>query len=177
MHADRLERKVDRASGVYFPNRLHTVRISLKKLRYLAEIAERTQAWQPAHLVRDAKRLQNTLGVMHDMDVLLEYVDRLDGDEWRSAAANFRSLLNAELAERHREYLAHRERLRGMATACRRFARSDASHHQWRGSTRLAAALMIPAGVLWLRQRSEPAAPDLGRASVSTDLQAQAELV
>ena len=149
IHADRLERKVERASGVYFPNRLHKVRISLKKLRYLVEIAEQTRAWQPAHLVRDAKRLQDALGMMHDMHVLLHYLDRLRADEWRPAKATLRSLLSAEIAERHRDYLAHRDRLFAMAAASRRFAHGE-HPHQWRGSAGLAAALLVPAGVMWL---------------------------
>ena len=157
MHADRLERKVDRASGVYFPNRLHRVRISLKKLRYLVEIAEQTHAWQPAHLVRDAKRLQDALGAMHDMHVLLDYIDRLSADEWRSAAATLKSLLSAEIAERHRDYLAHRDRLVAMAAASRRFARGE-QPHQWRGSAGLAAALLVPAGVMWLGRHGDGAA-------------------
>ena len=155
-HADCLERKVNRASGVYFPNRLHKVRISLKKLRYLVEIAEQTRAWQPAHLVRDAKRLQDVLGVMHDMHVLLDYIDRLSADEWRSAAATFGSQLRAEIAERHRDYLTHRDRLLAMAAACRRFAHGE-QPHQWRGPASVGAALLVPAGVMWLGRHGDGA--------------------
>ena len=178
LRADRLERKVDRASGIYFPNRLHKVRIALKKLRYLAEIAEQTQAWQPARLVRDAKRMQDTLGVMHDMDVLLDYIDRLSDEEWRPAAATFRSLLSAEIAERHRDYLARRDRLLAMAAACRRFARGEAQANQWRNSVGVAVALLVPAGVMWLGRPSDAtAATDNGRPPAGVDVEADRSLV
>jgi CHAD domain-containing protein len=177
MRANRLERKVDRAGGVYFPNRVHKVRIALKKLRYLAEIAEQASVWHPPRLVRDAKRLQDALGVMHDIHVLLDYVDRVSGDEWRQPAVTFRSLAAADLAERHRDYLGHRDRLRAMAAACRHFARGEQAH-QWRGPAGLAAALLVPAGVMWLGRRGDAAAStDNGRHPIAGALDGERGLV
>jgi CHAD domain-containing protein len=147
--AKRLERAIDRAGGVYFPNRLHKVRIALKKLRYLAEIAEGAQVWQPAHLVRDAKRLQDALGTMHDMQVLQHFVADL-ADEWRPQVRTFKALSSADIDERHRAYLARRHRLHAMIAASRRFARGSGHASARRTTAGLATALLLPAGVLWL---------------------------
>jgi CHAD domain-containing protein len=114
--ASRLSSAVERASGVYLPNRLHKVRIHLKKLRYLVEIAERSEIWRPAHWRRDARKLQEMLGEIHDRQVLLERLEpAADG-------SRLHMTLRADIAQRHRRYLERRERLRAMVDACQRFA-------------------------------------------------------
>ena len=137
------------ASGVYMPNRLHRVRIHLKKLRYLAEIAVDTGIWRPAHLRRDAARVQDVLGEIHDRQVLLERLAAVDTDPLLMAT------LRAEIAHRHRSYLAQRERLTAMAEACRRFG-EHLRATRGRLLSRTVAALLIPAGVALLAAPSHP---------------------
>jgi len=137
------------ASGVYMPNRLHRVRIHLKKLRYLAEIAADTGIWRPAHLRRDAGRVQDLLGEMHDRQVLLERLDSTDADPLLLAT------LRAEIAHQHRSYLTQRDRLIAMVEACRRFGEHQRTKRV-RLLSRTAAALLIPAGVALLAAPSHP---------------------
>ncbi len=141
--ATKLGNAVVHGSGVYMPNRLHRVRIHLKKLRYLAEIAIDTGVWRPAHLRRDAARVQDLLGEMHDRQVLLERLDATDTDPLLLAT------LRADLAHRHRSYLAQRDRLLAIVEACRRFA-AHPRGRRVRILSRAAAALLIPAGVALL---------------------------
>ena len=93
--AGRLERAIEHASGVYLPNRLHRVRIHLKKLRYVTEIAEQTGVWQTGRLRRDASRLQDLLGDIHDLQVLSERLETADSD------SGLRWIVRADIRARH----------------------------------------------------------------------------
>lgn len=142
--ATKLGAAIAHASGVYLPNRLHRVRVHLKKLRYLAEIASETGLWQPAHLRRDAARVQEMLGDIHDRQVLLE---RLEQDSSDAAVID---ALRAEIALRHARYLTQRPRLSAMVDACHRFAEHE-RHRRRRLMSGAAAALLVPAGIALLR--------------------------
>jgi len=111
---------------VYFPKRAHEARIEVKKLRYRVELADCTGLWRPPRLLRDLRRIQNTLGDVHDAQVLLDQIDELVPEE--AVAARDRTLLKcalrSELAARHADYVAKRDRLRAIAAACARFAAS-----------------------------------------------------
>ena len=118
--ADKLSRAIDRAGGVYFPNRLHAVRVAAKKLRYTAELAGKSGLWPCEEAVADLKRTQETLGRLHDAEVLLKAVNKLarkaNVDE--QELAMLKGDLEGEIAERHAKYLAQRERLRMAQRAC-----------------------------------------------------------
>ena len=45
--ADNMAAALQHASGVYFPNRLHRLRIAVKKLRYSVEAADTLRLWRP----------------------------------------------------------------------------------------------------------------------------------
>jgi len=64
--ASRLAKAIEGAGAVYLPERLHDVRIALKKLRYATELKE----GEAGHL-RTLKRAQDLLGRMHDLQVLI----------------------------------------------------------------------------------------------------------
>ena len=72
--AKRFSAAVQEAGHIYAPERLHHVRIAAKKLRYALEIAAdgRVPAAQP--LVGMLKRAQDTLGRLHDLQVLQHHV-------------------------------------------------------------------------------------------------------
>jgi CHAD domain-containing protein len=83
--ATRLAAAVQEAGAVYLPERLHVVRIAGKKLRYALELAiaaDRNQQKMSATGVlksrksslRTLKRVQETLGRMHDLQVLIDHV-------------------------------------------------------------------------------------------------------
>jgi CHAD domain-containing protein len=62
------------AGQMYAPERLHTVRITVKKLRYGLEIAAETGVRPAAAPVRSLKRAQDSLGRLHDFQVLQTHV-------------------------------------------------------------------------------------------------------
>lgn len=71
--AGRLDTAVRDAGAVYLPDRLHVVRIALKKLRYALELAPPSLP-DRATALRTLKRVQELLGRMHDLQVLMERV-------------------------------------------------------------------------------------------------------
>jgi CHAD domain-containing protein len=115
---------VDHAGGVYFPNRSHSVRIAAKRLRYSVELADRTGLWRPPRLLRDLRRVQGTLGTLHDAQVLLERLNDLvpDGEVDDRDRRALTSAVRAEIADAQAAYRERRERLQAICAACARFA-------------------------------------------------------
>jgi len=69
--AARVEAAVDAAGAMYLPDRLHQVRIAVKKLRYAMEIARDLSGSRAEARIRSLKRMQDLLGRMHDLEVLI----------------------------------------------------------------------------------------------------------
>jgi CHAD domain-containing protein len=154
--ADNLSKAIDHAGGVYFPNRLHSVRIAAKKLRYTAELAGTGGLWQCEEAVTELKRTQETLGKLHDAEILLKAVDKLI----RKANVDDRELailkgdLEGEIAERHVKYMAHRDQLRAAQQACRNAAERLRPRRRPVGPVlALSAAAVVETGLLMLAAR------------------------
>ena len=81
--AARLAAAVDAAGAVYLPERLHDVRVALKKLRYAIEL--RGGETDKRAGLPTLKRAQALLGRMHDLQVL---VDRVRGAQASLAPPN-----------------------------------------------------------------------------------------
>jgi len=69
--AARVDAAVDLAGGIYLPERLHQVRIAVKKLRYALEIARDLSGSRAEARIRSLRRIQDLLGRMHDLEVLI----------------------------------------------------------------------------------------------------------
>jgi CHAD domain-containing protein len=69
--ADRLHRAMQEAGAVYLPDRLHGVRIAMKKLRYAVELRDEFAGVRAAEDLRTLRRGQDVLGRMHDLQVLI----------------------------------------------------------------------------------------------------------
>lgn len=69
--AERLQGVVDAAGTMYLPDRLHQVRIAVKKLRYALEVVRDLSGSRAEARIRALKRLQDLLGRMHDLEVLI----------------------------------------------------------------------------------------------------------
>jgi len=68
----RLREAMDNAGTVYLPDRLHEVRLAVKKMRYTLELAsEISGAVTPADL-RVLRRSQDLLGRLHDVELLVD---------------------------------------------------------------------------------------------------------
>jgi CHAD domain-containing protein len=153
-HAAQLIEAVDAASGVYFPNRSHRVRVETKKLRYVLELVGNTES---ASLVKHLRRAQEILGQLHDHHVLkqvLRSADGLDKDHRQVLVGS----IDATCDELFREYLTRRSQLVDVS----REARAAAKHGAWRpltvaGMLLTAGAMAVPSVVLRM------AAPPLPR--------------
>jgi len=65
------------AGALYLPERLHTVRIALKKLRYAHEVVAEAGGLDLKAELRSLERGQDILGRLHDVQVLLDRIRRL----------------------------------------------------------------------------------------------------
>ena len=78
--ARRLGSAVERAGGLYLPDRLHTVRIAAKKLRYALEIERELKRSRGTARVAQLKRLQDLLGRVHDYEILIDRARQVQAD-------------------------------------------------------------------------------------------------
>jgi CHAD domain-containing protein len=65
------------AGALYLPERLHVVRIALKKLRYAREVGAEAAGLNVKQELRVLKRGQDILGQLHDVQVLLDRIRQL----------------------------------------------------------------------------------------------------
>ena len=90
--AMQLSAAIENAAGLYLPERLHAVRIGVKKLRYALELGQslgavrRTARAAPAvrataevARLRTLRQAQKRLGRMHDLEVLIARIRTLQG--------------------------------------------------------------------------------------------------
>jgi CHAD domain-containing protein len=75
--AKRLRAAMDDAGAVYLPERLHAVRIALKKLRYAVELSAEMSGARSTPDLQLLKRAQVLLGRMHDLQVFIARVRRV----------------------------------------------------------------------------------------------------
>jgi CHAD domain-containing protein len=75
--AARVRSAIEVAGALYVPERLHDVRIALKKLRYAAELAAEVRHRRMTADVAALKRAQDTLGRGHDLEVLVAWGRRV----------------------------------------------------------------------------------------------------
>ncbi len=68
--AERLLVAIEGASGIYLPDRLHDVRIAVKKLRYALELVRELSGSRAHARIKTLAKVQDALGRMHDLEVL-----------------------------------------------------------------------------------------------------------
>jgi CHAD domain-containing protein len=104
------------ATGVYFPNRTHSARMAIKRLRYATEIVHQTGLADRSRAIRALKKAQDLLGDLHDRQ---ELSDHLADEVSRAAAptddnsqvALVRQVIDAEARQLHQRYAERRDRL------------------------------------------------------------------
>ncbi len=123
MLAERLGRRgaavraaVANAGTVYAPDRLHQVRIALKKFRYALELAQDFGRFRLHGSLDRLKALQDLLGALHDDEVLAGRVrdcgaEACDEESRRALTALARHL-DEEIRQRHAAFLAAQPMLR-----------------------------------------------------------------
>jgi CHAD domain-containing protein len=126
--AQRLAVAIQEASAVYLPERLHRVRISVKKLRYAAELAADIAGERSDPDIRTLRRAQDTLGRLHDLQVLIERVRQAQASLTPPSVSLWRAIdalltdLDIDCRRLHARYMRMRDQLEAAAA---RFARSQ----------------------------------------------------
>ena len=77
--AERLRGSIENAAGMYLPDRLHEVRIAVKKLRYAMEVTRELSGSRATARIDTLKRMQDLLGRMHDFEVLIARTRAIQG--------------------------------------------------------------------------------------------------
>jgi CHAD domain-containing protein len=129
--AAALKTAINDAGSMYMPERLHTVRLALKKLRYGVELSCDAGGVAEAADIRLLKRGQDFLGLLRDRQVLIDRVrqvqaslDPPDMTAWRELDALVLSLEHS-CRGIHARYLQNQNRL---LVLCDRFGgRGNAS--------------------------------------------------
>jgi len=115
---------IDHAGGVYFPNRAHSVRVAIKRLRYALELARATRTWRIPRANRTLKSAQGALGEAHDRELLIKRIGEMaDASSSAAEAAALRQFLQAETHTFHAAYLRCRPGVLAVCQACEREAR------------------------------------------------------
>lgn len=115
--AERLRAAIENAAGIYLTDRLHAVRIAVKKLRYATELAHELSGSRATARLRTLKEVQDLLGRMNDLEVLIARVRAVQGagkaPDLRLSAGLDRLVrrLETECRQLHGHYMASRRRL------------------------------------------------------------------
>ena len=121
----RFRAAIEAAGHMYAPERLHQVRIAAKKLRYALELAEDSGIAVAHPIVRALKRIQDTLGRLHDLHVLQHHVAEVQARPQVRHGATPAGLeamargIEAECRHLHARYLAAAPALIELSDVCR----------------------------------------------------------
>jgi CHAD domain-containing protein len=120
--ADRLERTVEAAGGLYAFDRLHLVRIATKKLRYALELAQEPGGVRTLRLTQRLRQVQDLLGRLHDLEVVAGFARGVTcgaSQVLASEAEGLLALIERETRVLHADYLARTRALAAVIAACR----------------------------------------------------------
>ena len=119
--ATRLSEAIAEAGAVYLPERLHGVRVALKKTRYAVELAHDVSLGRDDGDLRTLKRGQELLGRMHDLQILTERVRQEQASlappllaDWRDLDALIVSLED-DCRRLHARYMSLRDAVSAIA--------------------------------------------------------------
>jgi CHAD domain-containing protein len=114
---------LDAAGALYLPERLHHVRIAIKKFRYALEVAGEAAGTKRSPDIRALQRQQDTLGRLHDVQVLVERVremqSSLDFTMWRKVDGLI-ALLEDDCRRMHAKFARQQSAIRAI---CQRVTR------------------------------------------------------
>jgi CHAD domain-containing protein len=123
--ARRLATAIREAGPLYAPDRLHDVRIAVKKLRYALELAADARVTAVRPLLGRLKRIQDTLGRLNDLHVILGHVAAVQADPppRRGAAVGGLDIIAGALEDEcrhlHARYVTQAPSLTELTATCR----------------------------------------------------------
>ncbi len=105
-----IRRAVAEAGLLYAPERLHRIRLAAKKLRYALELAGDMRVASTKRLVTEIKRMQERLGLLHDLETVARVARQALGQpDAPDEAARTLDQIEARIRAQHADYLVHRE--------------------------------------------------------------------
>ena len=113
---------LDDLGVMYAPERLHAVRIAVKKLRYALEIAGDLRHTPTAASLRQLRAVQTMLGRVHDLHVLVEHLRQVEArivTRSRPASRDLRRVVRSiddECRQLHASFLGRRAALGALAS-------------------------------------------------------------
>jgi CHAD domain-containing protein len=135
------------AGAVYLPDRLHRVRIAVKKLRYALELSAEVDEVKSTPDLRTLKRAQELLGRLHDLQILVSRVRQVQAallpptiGVWRELDTLVTALENS-CRRLHARFMRDRAALETIADTLAAQTKSGAraAHASSRADTRRAA--------------------------------------
>ena len=140
--AEALTHALDSAGPIYLQERLHDVRIALKKLRYALEVSGEASGVKPMADIRTLKRAQDILGRLHDLQVLIDRVRQIqpavslpDLTTWRKMDGLLAALEN-DCRRVHAKFVHRQSEVRAI---CERVTRSGGAAPVKRPLTQVAS--------------------------------------
>lgn len=143
--AEELRTAIENAVGLYLPDRLHAVRIAVKKLRYALELTRELSRSRTTRRINALRRIQDLLGRVHDLEVLLA---RVRGVQAFSEAPSPRLSSDLDRLERrfqtecrrlHARYMVSRPRLLAICDHARTGAKAGPTRRPARREARRGA--------------------------------------
>jgi len=122
LRANAVRSTIDIASTSYVPQRLHDVRIALKKLRYAAELLAEARHQRTTPDIDALRSGQDLLGHLHDLEILLARATCLQASgpaldfAGSHHLASLISALEEDCRRLHAHYMQERERLLAIAS-------------------------------------------------------------
>jgi len=118
--AARLLSTIDAAGSLYQCERLHDIRIALKKLRYTAELSTEAGRHQWRNEIQTLKATQELLGRLHDLEVLLRWGREAQatlppGDPTARDMGSLVFVVEADCRQLHARYMRNRAMLVAIA--------------------------------------------------------------
>ena len=121
--AERLRAAIESASGIYLPDRLHDVRVAVKKLRYAMELVRELAGSRATAKLTTLKNNQDLLGRMQDLEILIA---RTRGVQGAPGAPNLK--LSGELDRLVRRFETECRQLHGHYMSARQSLLSICDH-------------------------------------------------
>jgi len=115
---------VSAAGAILIVDRVHAVRIAVKRLRYALELTEELRLARTATLVSSLRSIQDVLGQLHDLDVLRHEAATVRRDVPPDSIVakdleRMSTALDADIRQLHARYLRGARKLAALADRVR----------------------------------------------------------